>query len=364
MASIQKRTSTDGEIAYRVQVRLKGHPIETATFARLTDARKWAQNTESAIREGRHFKTSQAKKYTMGEAIDRYFKEVLVHRKNPVNQTTYLKWWKKQIGEYSMADVSAALIVEARNQLVGAENRFGRKVGTTTANRYLQALGHVLNVSMKQWEWINENPVNRIEKFKEPRGRDRFLSDVERQAVLEACQESENPYLYLIVILAISTGARKMEIVGLEWSEVDFARNAIVLDETKNGERRVLPLQGLARQLMQEHAKSRMLGCPYVFPSDKVCKDQNTGQFIYQPIDIRTAWENALIKANINDFRFHDLRHSAASYLAMNGASMTEIAEILGHKTLQMVKRYAHLSEVHTSSVVASMNERIFGDVK
>ena len=155
-----------------------------------------------------------------------------------------------------------------------------------------------------------------------------------------------------------------MEIVGLEWGEVDFNRSAIVLDETKNGERRVLPLQGLAYQLMQDHAKLRILGCPYVFPSEKVVKDQATGKFIYQPIDIRTAWENAIIKAEINDFRFHDLRHSAASYLAMNGASLTELAEILGHKTLQMVKRYAHLSEAHTSTVVASMNERIFGDGK
>lgn len=97
MASIQKRTTADGDVSYRVQVRLKGHPSETASFARLADAKKWAQNTESAIREGRHFKTSQAKKHTMGEAIDRYFTEVLAHRDNPVNQTTYLNWWKQAI---------------------------------------------------------------------------------------------------------------------------------------------------------------------------------------------------------------------------------------------------------------------------
>ena len=112
MASIQKRTSANGGISYRVQVRLKGHPTETASFERLTDAKRWAQSTESAIREGRHFKTSQAKKYTMGEAIDRYFKDVLAHRDNPVNQITYLNWWKQAIGDYSLADVTPALIVE------------------------------------------------------------------------------------------------------------------------------------------------------------------------------------------------------------------------------------------------------------
>ncbi len=80
-----------------------------------------------------------------------------------------------------------------------------------------------------------------------------------------------------------------------------------------------------------------------------------------KPWDSRSAWLSALKKANIQEFRFHDLRHSCASYLAMNGASLAEIAEVLGHKTLQMVKRYAHLSEAHTAKVVQSMNERIFG---
>lgn len=361
MASIRKRTNSSGDVKYTVQVRLKGHPPEVASFERLTDAKKWAQSTEAAIREGRYFKTAIAKQKTLGETIDRYFNDVLFHRKNPVNQITYLNWWKDQIGDYALADVSSALIVEARNKLVGSKNKFGRKVGTTTVNRYLQSLGHVLNVAMNEWEWINQNPVSRIKKYKEGRGRVRFLSDKERAGLLSACQESENPYLYMIVVLALSTGARKMEIVGLEWDEVDFDRGAIVLTETKNGERRVLPLQGLAFKLMKKHALSRKLGCTYVFPSEKVRREA-TGKFMFQPIDVRTAWENALIKAKIKDFRFHDLRHSAASYLAMNGASLTEIAEVLGHKTLQMVKRYAHLSEAHTSSVVASMNERIFGD--
>ena len=79
-------------------------------------------------------------------------------------------------------------------------------------------------------------------------------------------------------------------------------------------------------------------------------------------MDLRAPWMAAMKKAEIEDFNFHDLRHSAASYLAMNGASLAEIAEVLGHKTLQMVKRYAHLSEAHTTSVVASMNSKIFGN--
>lgn len=363
MASIEKRTTDEGKTTYRVKVRLKGHPTETASFARLTDAKKWAQHTEAAIREGRHFKTSEAKKHTLEEAIDRYFKEVLAHKESSTtNQEHYLQWWKQQLGAYRLFDITSSLIVEKRNSLVGSVNKYGRKIGATTANRYTQALGHVFTIAMNEWEWVETNHVSKVSKFKESRGRVRFLTDDERARLLDTCKESDNPYLHTVVVLALSTGARKMEILGLKWQDINLDRKTIILHETKNGERRVLPLQGYALSLVQEQARVRVLGCDYVFPSRKVKKDFKTGKLLYRPIDIRTAWENALLKAQIEDFRFHDLRHSAASYLAMNGASLAEIAEVLGHKTLQMVKRYAHLSEAHTSSVVASMNERIFGD--
>lgn len=360
MANIQKRVSKSGETSYRVQVRLKGHPPETASFERLTDARKWAQHTEAAIREGRHFKTIEGKKHTLAQTIERYFKEVLAHRDNPINQKTYLKYWKEVLGDYRLADVTPALIVEHRNALVGMQNKYGRVIGLATANRYSQSLGHVFTVAMKEWGWVSQNPLANIAKYKEPRGRVRFLSDDERAALLEACKQSDNPFLHTVVVLALSTGARKMEILSLKWQDIDFERSQIILHETKNDERRVLPLQGFALGLMKEQAKVRRPDCDYVFPSKKASKDSH-GVIIYQPIDIRTAWENVLKNAGIENFRFHDLRHSAASYLAMNGASLAEIAEVLGHKTLQMVKRYAHLSEAHTHSVVAKMNERIFG---
>jgi len=359
MASIEKRTSKDNEVTYRVKVRIKGRPVETATFNRLTDAKLWAQQTEADIRRGKHFKTSEAKKRTLNETIDRYYKDVLSLAKNPTNQKTYLNWWKKEIGAYSLSDITTAIIVEKRNELVGSTNKFGRLVGPTTANRYTQALGHVFTIAIKEFGWISENPISNIGKYKESRGRVRCLSDEERKKILAACKESENPYLYTIVVLALSTGGRKMEIVGLKWSDIDLDRQRIILQETKNGERRVLPLQGHAFQLIKQLSaetikKEAATGkkCEYVFPSAKAC----------QPIDIRRAWEYSVQKAKLEDFRFHDLRHSAASYLAMNGASIAEIAEVLGHKTLQMVKRYAHLSEPHTSAVVASMNKRIFDD--
>ena len=109
---------------------------------------------------------------------------------------------------------------------------------------------------------------------------------------------------------------------------------------------------------IKEFNKLRRIDCNLLFPAK-----ESRPQKPQKSIDLRSPWETALKKAEIEDFHFHDLRHSAASYLAMNGASLAEIAEVLGHKTLQMVKRYAHLSEGHTARVVASMNDKIFGDV-
>lgn len=361
MASIQKRISNDGQISFRVQVRLKGSPPETASFARLSDAKKWGQQTEVAIREGRYFKSAAAKKHTLSSVIDRYISEVLTQKKNARNQKIYLAYWKDVLGDCVLFDIGSALIIKQRNSLLERKNKFGRQLGMATANRYTQALGHVFTVAMKEWELISDNPVTKITKYKEPRGRVRFLSDEERHRLLSVSKESANPYLYCIVVLALSTGARKMEVLNLKWSDVNFERNAIILHETKNGERRVIPLHSHAMSVMKEHAKNKIVECDWVFPT-RIFKKHNL-KVIYQPIDIRTAWETVLLKAEVLDFRFHDLRHSAASYLAMNGASMNDIAEVLGHKTLQMVKRYAHLSDAHTSLVVASMNERIFGNV-
>lgn len=352
MASIEKRILGDGTTSYRVKVRLKGFPVQTATFDRLTDARRWVQQTESAIRDGRHFKTSQSKKHTLADLIEKYETEVLPLKHNSTeNQRCYLKWWKENIGEYTLADVNAALITEYRNKLIGEKNKYGREKGTSTANRYTTAIGHVFAVAVNEWEWLEHNPVRKIKKIQEPRGRVRFLSDEERPILLEACKKSENPHLYTVVILALSTGARKNEILNLKWQDIDLIRSLVTLHETKNGERRSLPIKGYANTLIEAKFKARNKDCEYVFPSEKKC----------QPIDIRTAWENAVKNAGIADFRFHDLRHSAASYLAMNGASLAEIAEVLGHKTLQMVKRYAHLSQAHTAGVVERMNQKIFG---
>lgn len=353
MALIEKRMTDDGKISYRVRIRIKGSPQESATFARLTDAKKWVQSIESAIRENRHFKVSEAKRHTLSELIDRYCVNVLPNKKSAKTQFQQLNWWKTKIGSRALSDITPSLIAEYRDELGREITIRGKPPSPATVVRYMAALSHAFTIAVKEWGWMEDSPMRKVTKPREPRGRVRFLSDEERVRLLESCKESSSPYLYPVVVLALSTGMRSGEITGLTWDNVDLNRGRAILHETKNGERRAVALKGHALELLKELGKVRRIDSNLLFPA----KETKTTK----PIDLRKPWEAAVQKTELHDFRFHDLRHSAASYLAMNGASLAEIAEVLGHKTLQMVKRYAHLSEGHTARVVESMNQKIFG---
>lgn len=353
MAAIEKRTTNDGLISYRAKIRIKGSPTQSATFERISDAKKWVQSTEAAIKEGRHFKTTEAKRHTLAELIDRYARDVLPQKKGAKLQGQQLGWWKAAIGSYALADVTPSLLAEYRDKLAGEVTVRRKLRSPASVNRYIAALSHAFTIAVKEWGWMEDSPMRKVTKPREPRGRVRFLSDEERVRLLKSCKESSNPYLYPVVVLALSTGMRSGEIMGLTWDNVDLNRGRAILHETKNGERRAVALTGHALELLKELGKVRRIDSNLLFPA----KETKTTK----PIDIRKPWETAVQKAELHDFHFHDLRHSAASYLAMNGASLAEIAEVLGHKTLQMVKRYAHLSEGHTARVVESMNQKIFG---
>lgn len=371
MAVIEERKTKDGQTRYRVKIRLKGYPPQTETHHRLGDAKRWARETEAAILEGRHFKTSEAKKHTLGELVDRYIRDVLPQKKKSLKkQSAQLLWWKAQIGTYSLADVTPALIAEKRDELFRGMTFRGTQRSPATVVRYLSALSHAFTVAVKEWGWLEDSPMRKVTKLREARGRVRFLDEEERERLLRTCKESSNPHLYPVVLIALSTGMRHGEIINLTWADVDLPRKRVILQETKNGERRAVPLAGAALEVLARLEKNRRIDTNLLFPKLRpIPLNQTTErvdlervQKVQKPVELRGAWVSALKKAGLKDFRFHDLRHCAASYLAMSGASLAEIADILGHKTLAMVKRYAHLSDSHKHSVVDRMNKHFLGE--
>jgi integrase len=218
----------------------------------------------------------------------------------------------------------------------------------------LAALSHALSTAVKEWGWLEDNPMRKVSKPKEPRGRVRFLSKEERKRLLAACKESTCQHLYTIVVLALSTGMRQMEILTLQWKDISLENGTIILHEMKNNERRCVPLTGHAYDLVKQLDADRKNLSTFLFPSKRISTSK--------PYNIRSAWDQAIGRAGIKDFRFHDLRHDFASQLLASGASLAQLSEVMGHKTLQMIKRYAHLCHSQAADVVTKMNTRIFSE--
>lgn len=341
MAAIQRRKGSKG-ISYRALVRLKGH-TETRTFHSKLEARKWADATEDAYRSGKG-PALLAGKETLEQCIDAFERNPnRTHLKSHVRIVTMLREWEAifvsqgtWLGDLPIASITTAMIDGIREEML-------TKVSPATVNRKVSALSVLFDTLAKKGI---ANPVKGIKAHKEPRGRVRYLSDDERVALFAACRAPEVncPMLWYLVVIGTYSGMRRGELMGLTWDDVDLTTGQATLYDTKNGDTRAAGILGPALDALREwRGKVNAIGKVKIFPNKSFPQH---------------AWERALIVAGIKGFRFHDLRHTAASYFAMTGASNRELQEFLGHRSLAMVSRYSHLSPAHMLSKVGAMAER------
>jgi integrase len=349
VATFEKRVGKTGKVTWRVRVRRTVGPHLAKSFKTKQAAQEWARSIEHKLDVGEHVPSSEARRRTLADAIDRYLTVTLPQskfQKNASEQTRILTWWKNELGHRPLVSITASTIAEIRDQLATEPRKNGQLRSGSTINRRITALSAVLSVAVKEYGWLAKNPIPNVTRMADSKGRERFLSAQERTDLLDACKASELDALHPLVTLALATGARKSELLGLLWAHVDLDRRTVRFLDTKNGESRTVPLAPSAVATLKTWGKGRLKTGP-VFPHTK---DQ-----------VDKPWRDARDAAGLQDFRFHDLRHSAASYLAMSGASLMDIAAILGHKTLAMVKRYSHLSEQHTTAAVDRMAEKFLG---
>jgi len=353
VATISKRTTKTG-VRYVAQVRLKGHPPQSRAFERKTDARDWAQETEANLRSGRTAGLTGRQRHTFAELVKKYVEEVLPGKPAvAVPYGRHLAWWEDEIGACYLPDLTSELIEESYRKLLRYPGPTGRKRSSTTANRYLISLSSCLSFGRKRLKWLSLNPVSGVEKEGEPRGRVRFLSrpvdgqDSELDRLLAACRESENRDLHDMVLLAIWTGCREGELMALRKSYARLSEGGFTLpaEVTKTKRERFVALVGPALEVIERRIKKA--GADYLFASSTSPSRQ--------PYFPRRAWNTALKRAGIPDFRFHDLRHTHASYLAMSGATERELMESLGHSTPAMASRYAHLANEHKRRVASRL---------
>lgn len=360
MATILERIDSKGNKTYQAKVRIKGYPTQSKTFDRKTDAKIWANKIETEIRTGLFLPETQSNQHTLAELIERYCANELNDRKSDISKIKmHLEWWKSELGPYFLNRITPVMIAEARTKLA-TENKLAPRRGkkavltnekrsNSTVNRYMASLSIVLSMAVKEYGWLDSNPAFNVSRRKENKGRDRYLTEAEIARLLKACAKKSNE-LYVCVMIALATGGRYSEIRFLKWRNIDFKHDKIIFDKTKNGETRGVPISSELKAVLKNYKKVRNIKSDYLF----IGAD---GEHVS---DLRFGFYEVVKEVHFEDFHFHDLRHTAASHLAMNGASLLEIATILGHKTLQMVQRYSHLTDQHTAHILSSMNKAIF----
>ena len=332
---------------YKAHVKKNGKNLKIKTFTRKTDARTWAKRIEAdfELMEALGCKGSSL---TLSQLADEYLDD---WSGKDTNQAPRVTFWVTVLGRYNLVDITATVVREALEALgkglckrgdgVGRAKNLDRNPAPATINRYRAVLSSMLKYAVSQG-YITSNPVAKVPTKALNNKIVRYLSDTERQNLLAACRKSSWKPLYRLVLLAMTTGMRKSELMNLRWNDIDFSRSVAMLATTKNGEPRHCPIPSVA---LVELKAIREVGDGLVFPSMKIPT---------KPFEFRKHWAKAINIAGIIEFRFHDLRHTAASYMVMNGMSLYETATVLGHKDTQTTTRYAHLSTEHVSRLTES----------
>lgn len=343
---------------YKATVTLKGCPRKSQTFDRKTDAVEWAQKTEHEFKHQRVFGHAHYKQKTLNEAIQRYLESLAsVNPRRHRGVVPLLAWWSSKIGNIKLGDLSKDLILQQRDRLKASHVRNNPnlpKLSNARVNRSVASLKRLLNIATDEWGWMPKNPLDGIAMLPEPNGRTRFLQPDELEKLLNAARRSDNSDLHAIILLAITTGARRGEIERIRLGDVDLQQRKILLPITKNGKPRILHLVDPAFGLIAEICmRPGQTGDRYIFASP--CEASRPNSF-------RRAWNTATRRAGLKDFRFHDLRHTAASYFAQHGAGLHQISELLGHSSYQVTQRYTHLVEKGMAAIVATTASKVFAN--
>lgn len=356
MASIRKLPSG----RWQVQIRRVGMPDVFDSFTRKKDADAFVREVEGNTELHRKLGKAAAYIPTFEKWVGMFLETYPCRDRDMAGK---LWWWAEQFAGVAVTKVDEFMIDDATSKL----QRFGRhgdkpvptnsdgkpirriggrkSVTGSTVNRYKSALSTCLRVFITHPDYKRlgfANPVRKesVARFKENRPKDRFLTSEEQAALLNVCKTASWERMYMLVLMALTTGARRGELLRLRWTDIDFGHRTATLKQTKNGKPRLLPLtKPVVEQLMRFREKNDSL----IFPSS-ISKSQ--------PFAFRHHWFDATTKARLPNLRFHDLRHTAASNLVRAGRSLFEVGVLLGHSSTQMTKRYSHLAIHDTREMV------------
>ncbi|MDE3022681.1 MAG: site-specific integrase [Pseudomonadota bacterium] len=320
MATIRKK----GDMQWHVQIRRKGYPVQTKTFNTRALAEIWARDIESEMDKGLFVSRTEAEKTTLKTALERYLKEITPKKKGERQERNRIHGWlTHSLSSRFLASIRGSDMAVYRDELREA----GKSESTIRLS--MTIISHLFEIARK--EWGMESLVNPCKNIRMPGGSKERIRRFEGEEEIRLMKElglCKNKMIKPVCEFAIETGMRQSEILSLTWDNVDMKKRTAFIYDTKNGENRTVPLSSDAIQILKELPRS--------LHNEKIFyKVRESG--------LRQAFGHARVRAGIQDFHFHDLRHEATSRLFEKGLNIMEVASITGHKDLRMLKRYTHL---------------------
>ncbi len=242
----------------------------------------------------------------------------------------------------TIRQITSPMIEQFKQEFLTTPTKHGKKRSLATVNYHLSILSKIFSLAVDA-ELVDTNPCSRVRKFRLNNGRMRVLSGEEETKLFLAL--GDNELVKQIVTVALHTGLRRGEIFNLKWFDVDFTRGLVQVRESKSDKKRIVPMNATVRTLLKDLARKS----EYVFPSPK------TGGKL---TDIKRSFRKALTEASIRNFRFHDLRHTAATRMADAGADAFTLARILGHSDIRITHRYTHATDAAFRRAVENLDAK------
>ena len=289
--------------------------------------------------------------YLLADVIREYLDATKNEKRSHKDDARYGRVWSERFAGRTLEEISPADLEKIRAERLKVappptdENERPKKpTSPSTVNREFAFLKHVFNVAIRDGK-IGANPVAKLRMLREPSGRTRYLSDEEEAALLKALPGDEDRQR---VTVLLHTGFRRGELLGLRWKDVDFKAGVLTIPKSKNGDTRYVPMTSTVRAILSRRARP-LDSAALIFPNTEGTRDLRWA---------KKTVPAALRAARIEDFRFHDLRHTFASRLAMESVDLMTIRDLMGHKTMTMTLRYSHLSPGHRQNAVERLVTR------
>jgi integrase len=307
---------------WQARVQRKGQQPVSKSFQSKEDAQRWARQVETEIDKGSYTNIALAERTLFKDVIERYLQEVTLKTRSMKEDTYRLRALARHpIAKLRMTAITPIKVAEYRDERLEI-------VSNGAVIRELSYFSSIINHARREWGITMTNPIPLVKKPASPQGRNRILTENEFQRLLDALKpqiKSSNHWILPLTRFALESAMRRGEILGLQWGHIDLVRRTAFIPITKNGESRVVPLSTVAMEILKSLPRNLSGN---VFPVNGTT--------------LSAAIERARVKAGLENFHFHDLRHMAITRLAERLPNLIELSAVSGHRSLAMLKRYYH----------------------